>query len=215
MTARLHAESGLDPNAVNESGHRGTGQWDTARWAQLQQLYGGDTSTDKQRQFINWELAHTEAAAGAQLRAATTAHEVAQAMEAYERAGQPAFTLRAEQLTEQIAKGTAGGGTAGAGTGGGTAGAGTPQEEWFFQRWHDELANWWDPGPSASARIPDHVRSIQRSQAGAMVNQTNNVNVGGVTVHAPAREGAAIGDAVADRLDKLSPLVAPAATGAF
>jgi hypothetical protein len=107
IVARLHAESGLRIDSHNsiKGGHTGIAQWDSERWPRFLRKYGGDTSFQKQLEYVDWELNGPEAVAGRRIRLAQTASDAAVAMESYERAANPAFTLstarRAQGLSDR------------------------------------------------------------------------------------------------------------------
>jgi hypothetical protein len=75
LLANLGAESGFDPGAKNATGHRGIAQWDANRQAQFRAMFGHDpgdgsrSDYEQQLWFVQWELTHTEKAAGDRLRA--------------------------------------------------------------------------------------------------------------------------------------------------
>jgi hypothetical protein len=207
IVGRLYGESGLNPNASNDigGGHRGIAQWDRERWARFQQMYPGDNSFEAQLAYVQWELTHAEAAAGASIRSQTTARGAGMATEEYERAGDPAFTRRAAAMAEQIAGDRAASAT-----------TGTPGHYHVSDPLDWILGPAVPSGPSATAKLPP-ISSIQRSNATSNVTTINHgdnvTNVGGVTVHAPTREGEDIGNAVRDKVSQLTPLVSPANTG--
>ena len=75
LLANLGAESGFDPGANNATGHRGIAQWDANRQARFRAMFGHDpgdgsrSDYEQQLWFVQWELTHTEKAAGDRLRA--------------------------------------------------------------------------------------------------------------------------------------------------
>lgn len=105
ITARLAKESGgnwLNPNAINpQSGAYGIAQWLGSR-RPAAVATGGDEQ--KQLDLVNQELNTTERVALAAIRAAKTPAEAALAMEQFERAGNPQFTLSAARYADTIDK---------------------------------------------------------------------------------------------------------------
>lgn len=96
ITSRLYAESHLDPNNINPtSGAYGIGQWLGGRQPAALAT-GGDF--DKQLDLVWSEFTGPEAAAFSKIRSAGGAADTARAMEAFERAGNPAFTESAANL---------------------------------------------------------------------------------------------------------------------
>ena len=92
LLANINAESGFNPRAVNASGHQGIAQWDAARSAQFRRLFGHDPAQgtfEEQLLFAQWELTHSEKAAGDRLRAYGRTPESSAAIvnEGYERSG--------------------------------------------------------------------------------------------------------------------------------
>jgi hypothetical protein len=81
ITGSLTQESGLDPNAVNPiSGARGIAQWLGPRVKDFKRIMGKDlagSSLDEQLAFHQWELTHTEKAAGDRMRASNVSQDVA------------------------------------------------------------------------------------------------------------------------------------------
>lgn len=70
IVSNLLAESGLNPQAENASGHVGAAQWDQKRQQDFRMLYGHNlkgSTLQEQLEFADWELHHTEAKAGQDL----------------------------------------------------------------------------------------------------------------------------------------------------
>lgn len=92
IVGNLAQESTLNPNAVNKNGGAmGIGQWMGARAKQFQQIEGiplKGASYDKQLDFVNWELNHSESRAGNALRHQTDSDVAATIVDQqYERPG--------------------------------------------------------------------------------------------------------------------------------
>jgi hypothetical protein len=75
LLANLGAESGLNPGAFNPAGGgqgaQGIAQWRGSRIADFRRLFGHDPSQgtfEEQLAFVQWELTHSEKAAGDKLR---------------------------------------------------------------------------------------------------------------------------------------------------
>lgn len=122
VTARLHAESGLDPNITNGIGATGIAQWYDRRPAM--EAAGAKGDFQKQLDYIWHEFNTSEGKAFDAIRGAGNAADAARAMELFERAGNPHFTESAAQLANSIADG---GPMPAAGRGGGRSrGVGEP-----------------------------------------------------------------------------------------
>lgn len=111
IVANLQAESQVDPSAAQHGGGPGYGlaQWEHDRQRTFKQWSGHDihgTSLQEQMAFVQYELSHTEQAAGQALKHITTAGEAgASVCRLYERPadinGQAAYRCA---LAEKIAK---------------------------------------------------------------------------------------------------------------
>jgi hypothetical protein len=81
IVANLQAESGLDPHIVGDGGAAyGLGQWHPDRQANFERFTGHSIRSStfaEQLQFVQWELTHTESAAGNALKGADSAGEAA------------------------------------------------------------------------------------------------------------------------------------------
>jgi len=79
IVANLNAESGMNPNATGDGGHAyGIAQWHDDRQAMFKAVIGRDihgSSFAQQLAFVNWELHHSEAAAGRALLGAANAFQ--------------------------------------------------------------------------------------------------------------------------------------------
>lgn len=113
ITGSFMQESSLDPNATNtQSGAYGIGQWLAPRRADFKKWSGHDikgSSLDEQLAFFQFEVTQgKEKAAGAKLRAASTADDAAKVhAQSYERPGADEANIpRRQQLAEQIAAST-------------------------------------------------------------------------------------------------------------
>jgi hypothetical protein len=84
IAANIERESSWNPQDIGDSGKAvGLGQWHPDRQAKFKEVFGKDirqASFGEQLQFMQWELTHTEARAGAQLKGAKTAGEAAAAV---------------------------------------------------------------------------------------------------------------------------------------
>lgn len=210
IVARLHAESGLNPGSVNQTGHRGYAQWDRARWSRFLQMYGGDTSASKQLEYIHWELTHSEAAAGNAIRSAKTPFEAGAAMERYERAGEPAFALGAAQKAQGVFdRHNVGGGQ----NGQGEFNDRVKNAYWQYNREH----------PDATLSWGEFLQQLQaaraRQQAGATAATTNNdvsnssTSIGSITVHTQAKDADGIAGSIGGALRRRNVVVNQANTG--
>ncbi len=111
IVANLQAESQVDPTQAQHNGGPayGIAQWEHPRQNLFQHLYGKDihgTTLQEQMAFVQYELSHTEQAAGAALKNTKTAGEAgASVCRLYERPadidGQAAYRCK---LAENIAK---------------------------------------------------------------------------------------------------------------
>jgi Phage tail lysozyme len=73
LVSNLFNESGLDPNAINQTGHVGIAQWDRNRAEQFRKMFGHgvrEGSLQEQLEFVAHELATSEKASGDRLRGA-------------------------------------------------------------------------------------------------------------------------------------------------
>ena len=103
ITARLSAESGLDPAAKNpSSGMYGIAQWSASRRADFKKWSDMDiegSSRTDQLKFLDYEMRYgKEKAAGDKIRATTTAAGAAAAMGLYERAGKDEPIMQARSI---------------------------------------------------------------------------------------------------------------------
>jgi hypothetical protein len=77
LAANFYTESGMNPAASGDNGNAyGIGQWHKDRQDQFAKLYGHGikgSSLQEQLRFAQWELTHSEKAAGDKLRGATSA----------------------------------------------------------------------------------------------------------------------------------------------
>jgi len=93
LVANLHAESGLNPAAVGDSGKAyGIAQWHPDRQAEFEKVYGKSikgSSLQEQMDFVIYELTHKEQKALAQFQKAKTTEEAVKAGLAYERPANP------------------------------------------------------------------------------------------------------------------------------
>lgn len=108
IAARLAMESGsgrrIDPGAVNPtSGAYGAAQWLGSRKSAAMAT-GGDLQ--KQLDLVWQELQTTEAGSLSGIKGAKTAEDAARAMEAFERAGNPAFTEQGAALASRLMRST-------------------------------------------------------------------------------------------------------------
>jgi hypothetical protein len=90
ITANLKAESNFKTKAKGDSGlAKGIAQWHPDRQQQFEKVYGkplSEATFEEQVGFVDWELKHTEKAAGEKIKATSTPEEAAAATEQhYER----------------------------------------------------------------------------------------------------------------------------------
>lgn len=87
IVANLQAESNFKPDAIGDGGQAyGIAQWHPDRQANFQKFAGHSirgSTFEEQLKFVQWELTHTESAAGNQLRVADTAREAGAAVSKY------------------------------------------------------------------------------------------------------------------------------------
>jgi murein DD-endopeptidase MepM/ murein hydrolase activator NlpD len=87
IVANLQAESNFKADAVGDGGRAyGIAQWHPDRQANFQKFAGHSirsSTYEEQLKFVQWELTHTESAAGNQLRSADTAREAGAAVSKY------------------------------------------------------------------------------------------------------------------------------------
>ncbi|WP_268963874.1 phage tail tip lysozyme [Paraburkholderia haematera] len=106
LVANQYTESGMDASASGDNGNAyGIGQWHMDRQANFKQVFGHDihrSTLDEQLKFTQWELTHSEKAAGDSLRRSKTADQAGWAVsQDYER---PADALgQARQRAELAA----------------------------------------------------------------------------------------------------------------
>lgn len=99
IVGNLQQESGMNPNAVNPTGHRGLAQWDSNRRRDFAAWSGKPiemASMQEQLEFINYELTQgKERRAGQALSRATTVEQATSTFErTYERSGGSALEKR-------------------------------------------------------------------------------------------------------------------------
>ncbi|GBQ84070.1 Phage-related tail protein [Gluconacetobacter johannae DSM 13595] len=112
IVANLDQESGIRIGASGDGGRAfGIGQWHGDRQGRFRTLFGHDirqSRMSEQLQFVQWELTHSEAGAGAALRQARTAREAGAIVSSlYERPQDVAGNMQlrsdlAEQWSERL-----------------------------------------------------------------------------------------------------------------
>lgn len=87
IVANLFNESGMNPGAIGDSGQAyGVAQWHADRRAAIEKGVGKPVvgmSVEEQVNAVDWELRHTEKAAGDRIRASRTAAEAGDATSRY------------------------------------------------------------------------------------------------------------------------------------
>lgn len=221
IVGRLWSESiGLKPDAHNDigGGHTGLGQWDHERWPRFLSMYNGDTSFERQLEYVDWELNNTERRAGDKIRAETTSHGAGVAMESYERARNPSFTEQAASVADQlylshVSKKV---GPASAPSNQGNDAELRRKYDAAVARFneterkagdhyatsHPETFEQW------KARNTDYLKSVDGTQpnlvSGGALTHNHNIDIGDVHVHlppgTPANDVSAISDGISDSL---------------